>query len=81
MLLEIKIISSLVTKGVNYTLAKPKMLQAKELAEITGTHQNTIYREAKKGNIPGCIRIGNRYLFNEQIILQWLSGEYAQKQA
>lgn len=62
-------------------LSTPKMLQVKEVAKLTGSHPNTIYREVKKGNIPGCIRIGNRYLFNEQIILQWLSGEYEQKQA
>ena len=40
-----------------------KLLTAKELSELTGINQNTIYRLARKGEIP-YYKFGNAIRFN-----------------
>lgn len=54
--------------------------------DIKGLHKHlggvvsewTLRQKAKKGMIPGCVRVGARYVFDLEIITEWFrnSGEW-----
>jgi excisionase family DNA binding protein len=43
----------------------------KELAEHLHAHQGTIYKLSRQGRLPGCFRVGAKWLFNRTAIEQW----------
>ncbi len=51
-----------------------QILTVKELAAHLRVHPNTIYRYAKRGQIP-CFRVGDEWRFNLEVIERWLQGQ------
>lgn len=50
------------------------VIDVKELSQMLGKSKDLIYQEARKGNIPGMIKIGQSYLFNREVVEKWLKG-------
>lgn len=51
-----------------------QMVSVGELARITGLHEQTIYRKARDGEIPGAVKLGRSVRFRESAINGWLNG-------
>jgi len=51
-----------------------KMLTIKEVAELMGVHERTIYRLANEGKMPG-FKFGGTWRFDPETIKQWISQE------
>ena len=49
-----------------------KLLKAKEVAEIIGVQESTIYQWTHQGYIPH-IKVGKMVRFNVEDVLKWLS--------
>lgn len=49
------------------------ILNAKTAAELLGIHPTTLYEAAKRGEIP-CRRVGRRFIFIRETLLDWLLG-------
>lgn len=50
------------------------VIPAKEAAALLGIHHTTLYAAARKGEIP-CCRIGRRFVFVRETLIEWLRGE------
>ena len=50
----------------------PKFLKPPQLAEMNGWKLTTVYQNHHNGLIPGARKIGNRLLFETEIILAWI---------
>jgi excisionase family DNA binding protein len=48
-----------------------EMLTVEQVALLTQYDPNTIYRKARKGEIPGMVRYGRGIRFIRIIVLQW----------
>lgn len=44
----------------------------RELAVLTGLGASLLYREANDGSLPGCRRIGNRFVIHLETFLDWM---------
>ena len=54
--------------------AKEKMAASiPELAAETGTSRSLLYDLANRGALPGCRRLGRRFLVHRKTFLDWLS--------
>lgn len=53
------------------------VLNAKEAAELLGIHHTTLYEAAKRGEIP-CRRVGRRFIFIREAIVQWMTRDTTQ---
>jgi excisionase family DNA binding protein len=53
------------------SVKKPKMLTTQEVAEWFGVNPMTIYRKAKKGELPA-IKFGKQWLFPEDALEGWI---------
>lgn len=51
---------------------RKKLLSTKDVAEWFGVNPMTIYRKARRGEIPA-IKFGKNWLFSEDILNEWLS--------
>lgn len=51
-------------------------ISAKEAAELLGIHRTTLYEAARRGEIP-CRRVGRRYVFVRETLLDWLRPDSA----
>lgn len=51
-----------------------EILTPREAAEYLSIHVRTIYRLAKKGEIP-CRKVGGSWRFKKEALDAWLSGE------
>ena len=50
----------------------PKYLSPQELATLIKKKLSTVYQNHHNGLIPGAIKVGNRLLFDTEIILKWI---------
>ena len=50
---------------------RPTIMTVSELADYLRLHEQTIYKMAKEGNLPGS-RVGNRWRFEKDQIDKWL---------
>jgi len=46
----------------------------KDVAEQLGLHKTTIYRLAKKGELPA-FKVGNQWRFDKNILEEWIRNE------
>ena len=46
-------------------------LTAEELALLSRYELNTIYKKARKGEIPGMLKWGRRLRFAREVVLEW----------
>lgn len=53
------------------TPALPKLLTVRELAQVLGIHEKTVYDWVAKGQLP-CVRLGNRLRFLPSDVSRWL---------
>lgn len=53
------------------SVKRPKMLTTQEVAEWFGVNPMTIYRKAKKGELPA-IKFGKQWLFPEDVLEAWI---------
>lgn len=51
----------------------PTIITAKEAAALLGIHVTTLYDAARNGEIP-CRRVGRRFIFIREILIEWLRG-------
>ena len=52
---------------------KPRsIIDIKEVAELIGLNERTVYRLVNNRKIPG-FKLGGKWVFNRQIIIQWLN--------
>jgi len=49
----------------------PKMLTVKQLARYLEMDENTIYRLAESGKIPG-MKVGSEWRFKKELVDEWL---------
>ena len=49
----------------------PDMLTADEVAELLRVNRKTVYEAAKRGDIPGTIRLGRVLRFRRDEVLGW----------
>ena len=61
-------------------MAERITLNVNEVAELIGLSPTTIYKKAKKGDIPHT-RLGGTIIFHRGVIDAWLRGELKQAQA
>lgn len=54
-------------------------LSVREVAELIGVSQTTIYTMVREGQIPH-VRVRGRIIFHRETIEKWLSGELQQQQ-
>jgi excisionase family DNA binding protein len=52
-----------------------------EVAQRLGLSKNSVYQAAHRGEIPGCVRIGGRYLVRREPFERWLAGNEVAKPA
>jgi len=52
----------------------PDRPKVKEVARWLGVHTNTIYKQAREGEIP-CKRLGRLYIFDKAALLKWARPE------
>jgi excisionase family DNA binding protein len=53
--------------------ALPEFLKADEVAQLLRVDRKTIYEAARRGEVPGAIRIGRSLRFRRDAVLGWLS--------
>jgi len=58
---------------LNLSVDVPSVLTAAEVAELMRVNVETVYRLAKKGQIPGCRRVGRSLRFCARTVLLWLA--------
>lgn len=51
-----------------------KILSLKEVADLMGVHQRTIYRMTHEGKMPG-FKFGGKWRFDAATIKQWINQE------
>lgn len=51
--------------------ATPTIISAKDAAVLLGIHHTTLYSAARNGEIP-CRRIGRRFVFVREQLIDWL---------
>ena len=51
----------------------PKYYNPIQLAEVIGWKLSTVYQNHHHGLIPGARKVGNRLLFDSEIILAWIT--------
>ena len=51
-----------------------QLLTIKDLEELTGFKKSWIYQNAKEGNIPKPIRIGQSFRWKREAFMEWLKG-------
>jgi len=49
-----------------------KLLNAEELSQMLRVPKRTIYKFAQEGQVPGTIKIGKHWRFNESVIKAWI---------
>ena len=52
--------------------AQPIAYSIPELARITGLSESLLYLKANEGGLPGCRRIGRRFLVHAETFEAWL---------
>jgi len=57
-----------------------KILSVKEVAEWFGVDEVTIYRKARRGDIPA-MKFGKQWLFSQEVIEEWISSKMGGKEA
>jgi excisionase family DNA binding protein len=55
-----------------------RLISAGDLAYRTGWHLMTVYRKAKRGEIPGLVKLGKSVRFKESAVQKWLQCERTQ---
>lgn len=55
-------------------MMSPDLLTVEEVAALLRCSTRTLYAQAKKGRIPGAIRVGSLWRFNRQALENWMSG-------
>lgn len=48
-----------------------ELLTVEQMALLTQLKEQTIYRKAKKGDIPGVVRLGRTLRFHRVVALRW----------
>jgi excisionase family DNA binding protein len=51
----------------------PTVISASEAADLLGIHRTTLYEIAKRGEVP-CRRIGRRFIFVRETLIEWMRG-------
>jgi len=49
----------------------PTVISAREAAALLGIHHTTLYEAAKRGDVP-CRRVGRRFIFTRESLVDWL---------
>ncbi len=49
------------------------LLNVQEARHLLRVSQNTLYRHAAAGRIPGALKIGGKWRFQRAILLEWLA--------
>ena len=63
-----RIVSIATSRG---TMWAPSPLSAREAAALLGIHHTTLYEAAKRGDVP-CRRVGRRFIFTRESLVDWL---------
>ncbi len=50
----------------------PKLLTAREVADLLRTSKTAVYAMVERGQLPGVVRIGRRLLIREAAMVEWL---------
>ena len=50
-----------------------------EMAERTGLSEGLLYAKANQGTLPGCRRIGKRFLIHIATFEKWLAGGWGEE--
>ena len=53
-------------------LDKPMAVSIPELARLTGLSEGLLYIKANEGQLPGCRRVGKRFLVHVETFESWL---------
>ena len=67
------------TEGMNVTTKTESQPDARlavsipELSELTGLSEGLLYAKANQGSLPGCRRIGKRFLIHISTFENWLA--------
>lgn len=51
---------------------RPRLVDAKDVAELLGLPLSTVYDRTRIGRLPGAVRIGTRIKFDVNKVMQWL---------
>jgi excisionase family DNA binding protein len=55
----------------------PRLLTAKDVADLLRTSKSAIYSMIERLQLPGVVRIGRRVLVREDVLLDWLGQKSA----
>jgi excisionase family DNA binding protein len=55
------------------TTERPLAVSIPELARLTGLSEGLLYQKANEGTLPGCRRLGKRFLVHVETFEGWLS--------
>jgi excisionase family DNA binding protein len=58
--------------GSTASYGLPEFLEADEVAALLRVDRKTIYEAARRGDIPGVIRIGRSLRFRRDAVLSWV---------
>ena len=53
-----------------------RLISVKEVADLVGSNERTIYRLAQDGKIPG-FKLGGKWIFDKDMISEWLVSQMA----
>jgi excisionase family DNA binding protein len=54
-----------------------ELLDVRQAADLLGLSRWQLYQAARRGELPGAVRLGRRLLFKRQVLEAWLRGEVA----
>lgn len=55
----------------------PALVTAADVAAALGLSRWRVYQLARRGELPGAVRLGRRLLFKRAVLERWLQGEEA----
>jgi excisionase family DNA binding protein len=51
-----------------------KVMDLNEVGRVLGLSKNSVYQAAARGQIPGCFRLGGRYLVKRAVFEEFMRG-------
>jgi hypothetical protein len=62
------------------TTERPIAVSIPDLSRLTGLSEGLLYQKANEGNLPGCRRIGKRFLVHLETFTEYLKSGMGQEQ-
>ena len=54
---------------------EPATMRVEEAAKLIGVSRQTAYALAARGELPGALRLGRRWVVGRKVLMEWLEGK------